>query len=779
MVKRGPIVFSWLARPYSLIVTISVLFFIIFGAGYYIWQQHYDGDLKNLLSSDKTTANLLSDLLSEHQRATIGILQAYANRPAFIKGVKEKDSKKILPRLIQLKESNKKIDIVFVTDTKGALWVGYPFDNAPLNKNFSYRDWFKGVSKEWKPYVSGIYKRLIGTEELAIATCVPVFDKNGQPIGILANPQGVSFLTTIIRQVPLSDYTKVTLVDQAGHIIYSSKFPYTGEVNSYPYSPLILKAIQEHRGFIEIKDLKEGSGTSYATLAPMKDIGWTVIVERTDRDILRANHGHLAAIAAFSFLFFIFLSLSVFYIRKSFLLSETEKLLEMGKSLREKEERYRTFINSTSDIVFLKDEKLKHIIVNDASLDFFGKKLEDVIGKTDFELQSEGVAESCSQTDRKALESGTIIITEELMGNRTYETRKFPVRLSENKVGVGGYVRDITERKLAEEALKKSEGKYHSIFENAVEGIFQTTPKGQYISVNPAFVRMMGYDSPEELIKVITDLSKQVYVNPEDRLSFKKILEEQGIVQGFETQHYRKDRSKIWISLTARAVKDEAGKVLYYEGTAEDITKRKEAEEDLKQTLEKLRKSLSGTIQAMSLMVETRDPYTAGHQRRVSTLARTIAQEMGLSNDTVDTIRMAGIIHDIGKISVPAEILSRPGKLTDTQFSLIKAHSQTGYDILKDVGLPYPIAEIVLQHHERLDGSGYPQGLKNGQILLESQIISVADVVEAITSFRPYRPGFGIDVALEEIEKNKGILYDAGVVEVCLKLFREKGFSFE
>jgi putative nucleotidyltransferase with HDIG domain len=226
-------------------------------------------------------------------------------------------------------------------------------------------------------------------------------------------------------------------------------------------------------------------------------------------------------------------------------------------------------------------------------------------------------------------------------------------------------------------------------------------------------------------------------------------------------------------------VKDEAGKIRYYEGTIEDITSRKLAEEELKQTLEKLRKSLAGTVQAMSLTVEIRDPYTAGHQRKVSNLARTIAQEMGLSNDTIDTIRMAGIIHDIGKISVPAEILVKPGKISDIEMSLIKVHPQSGYDILKDVELPYPIAEIVLQHHERLDGSGYPQGLKYDHILLEARIISVADVVEAIASHRPYRPGFGIDVALEEIEKNKGILYDEKVVEVCLKLFREKQFKFE
>ena len=338
---------------------------------------------------------------------------------------------------------------------------------------------------------------------------------------------------------------------------------------------------------------------------------------------------------------------------------------------------------------------------------------------------------------------------------------------------------DITEQKKSEEMLLQSREDYRSITDNALNGIYQTTKDGKFKMANPAFFGMLGYASFEEMATSITDITHELYVNPEDRQYIKRILEKEDTIRKFETQFYKKDRSKIWVSVNTRNVRDADGTFLYYEGIDEDITSRKQAGEELKQTLEKLRKSLAGTIQIVSTTVEVRDPYTAGHQRKVSNLARTIAQEMGLSKDAVDTIRMAGIIHDIGKISIPAEILSKPTKLTVTEFSLIKTHPQTAYDILKDVGLPYPIAEIVLQHHEKLDGSGYPQGLKGEQILLEAKIISVADVVDAISSHRPYRPGFGIDVALEEIEKNAGVLYDREAVEACLKLFKEGGFKFE
>ncbi|MBT4507446.1 MAG: PAS domain S-box protein [Desulfobacula sp.] len=208
-------------------------------------------------------------------------------------------------------------------------------------------------------------------------------------------------------------------------------------------------------------------------------------------------------------------------------------------------------------------------------------------------------------------------------------------------------------------------------------------------------------------------------------------------------------------------------------------SERDKVKQKLEQTLENLRKSMGATIQVMASTVEIRDPYTAGHQKRVTTIARAIATEMNLPEDKIAGIRMAGIIHDLGKIAVPAEILSKPGKISGAEFSIIKGHPQVAYDLLKDVDFPWPIASIIWQHHERMDGSGYPHGLAGEDILPEARIIAVADVVEAMASHRPYRAALGIETALEEISRNKGTFYDPEVADACLTLFKEKGFKIE
>ncbi len=204
-----------------------------------------------------------------------------------------------------------------------------------------------------------------------------------------------------------------------------------------------------------------------------------------------------------------------------------------------------------------------------------------------------------------------------------------------------------------------------------------------------------------------------------------------------------------------------------------------ERTDSLQRSMKKLENAMNGIVRAIAHTVETRDPYTAGHQRRVADLAVALAQAVGFEAEMIEAVRMAAIIHDLGKISVPAEILSKPSRLTVNEFNLIKEHPQVGYNILKDIEFPWEIATMVYQHHEKLDGSGYPLGLSGDEILPESRVLTVADVVEAMASHRPYRPGLGIDIALEEIQKNQGRLYDPKVAAACQSLFKEERFSFE
>jgi HD-GYP domain-containing protein (c-di-GMP phosphodiesterase class II) len=212
-------------------------------------------------------------------------------------------------------------------------------------------------------------------------------------------------------------------------------------------------------------------------------------------------------------------------------------------------------------------------------------------------------------------------------------------------------------------------------------------------------------------------------------------------------------------------------------GVLQDISGKKRAQEEIRRYIEQLKTAFMSTVDVAMTMGEMRDPYTVGHERRVADLAVAIGAELGFDARRQEGLLVAGRLHDVGKIAVPADILSKPGKLTSIEFLLIQAHTQAGYDVLKGVEFPWPVAQIALQHHERMDGSGYPHGLKGESILPEARIVAVADVVEAMSSHRPYRPGLGIDTALAEIEDGRGALFDSNAVDACLRLFREKGYQ--
>ena len=337
--------------------------------------------------------------------------------------------------------------------------------------------------------------------------------------------------------------------------------------------------------------------------------------------------------------------------------------------------------------------------------------------------------------------------------------------------GIGASIGVALARKKDEDMLRRSEEKYRILAENAKDGIYILASQG-FEYVNPALEKIFGYSANDILGK---NMDNMALIHPEDVEKVKKERiarnSNKDKTSRFSFRIISQDGRVRHTEVNTVALPGDRTKVL---GILRDVSDWINVENALKENILQMENMVWGTVQALAQATETRDPYTSGHQNRVARLALAIAEQLGLEEKKIDGIRMSGLVHDIGKIQVPAEILGKPGKLTETEFNLIKVHPQVGYDILKTIEFPFPVARTVLQHHERMDGSGYPFGLKGEQILLEARILAVSDVVEAMASYRPYRPALGIEKALEEILGNKGTLYDADVVKACIRVFQTR-----
>ncbi|ACR79836.1 HD domain-containing phosphohydrolase [Kosmotoga olearia] len=358
--------------------------------------------------------------------------------------------------------------------------------------------------------------------------------------------------------------------------------------------------------------------------------------------------------------------------------------------------------------------------------------------------------------------------------------RKKIVQMNAEKVFLGNEeafvitLVNVTKEKMELKQLTKIKERLDLALEGTEAGIWDLDLKTNEVFLDERFAVLFGWDNAGTISGSAIGKFFAI-VHPEDVRRTKEMLENhlKGLSDKYEVEArlYTKSGEWKWAFISGKVVEwDENGKPVRMVGTVRDITENKKVHFELQETLR-------GAIRVLGKIVEKKDPYTAGHQHRVSILANKIAKELNLPEDRVTAVAMAGLVHDIGKISIPSEILVKPGSLTPIEWQIIKSHPEAGYEILKEIKFPWPIADIVLQHHERMDGSGYPKGLKNGEILLEARILAVADVVEAMSSHRPYRPALGIDNALEEIDKNAGKLYDPDVVQACLKIFKE-GFSF-
>jgi len=462
-----------------------------------------------------------------------------------------------------------------------------------------------------------------------------------------------------------------------------------------------------------------------------------------------------------------------------------KKILDLetaNRELKEWQERYRQSIENTTDIICTVGPDLVITEMSPSVERLMGIKPHYFIGrpiavwKKFLKPESfERIMENIHQILQKGISIPSATYEFVAQGESTVyiEISGAPIIRDEEIVGLISVARDVTARKTAESSLQESEQKYRSLFEESNDAIMLTAPDGSILDANPAACEMFGMSVDD-----IRRVGRSGLVDRSDP-RLKKILEERdrtGKVVNVEFTMIRANGEKFPVEGTSTVFKDINGRQKTVM-IIRDITTRKQAEGDLKQSFEQIRKGLRATVRAMAETVEARDPYTAGHQRRVSDLARSIATEMKLPKDKIEGLRTAATIHDLGKISIPAELLSKPARLTNMEFALIKNHPQAAYNILKNIDFPWPVARMVLEHHERMDGSGYPNGLTGDELLIESKILAVADVVEAMASHRPYRSALGIDVALEEISKNKGVLYDPGAVDACLRLFNGKEYS--
>ncbi len=345
---------------------------------------------------------------------------------------------------------------------------------------------------------------------------------------------------------------------------------------------------------------------------------------------------------------------------------------------------------------------------------------------------------------------------------------------------------ESTGRKALERMLRTSEEQRRVITENIADVIWTVSLDSpeRLTYITPSISRLLGYSVKEAMSKAMGE----VFTPDSFQAVMEAFVEELAIEKmkhgdmtrsrALELEVKHKDGSIIPVEVKYTFVLGPDGKPVEILAIARDISERKQAEEEAERSNKRLIEALEDTMQAMAMIVEMRDPYTAGHQRRVTQLACAIAREIGFPAEQITGLRLAGLIHDIGTVRVPAEILSKTSRLSEAEISLMKMHPLLGYEVLKTLKTPWPIAQIVYQHHERMDGSGYPSGIAGEDIVPEARVLAVADVVEAMASHRPYRPAYGLDKALDEISQNRGTLYDSRAVDACLKLFREQ-YKFE
>ena len=439
---------------------------------------------------------------------------------------------------------------------------------------------------------------------------------------------------------------------------------------------------------------------------------------------------------------------------------------EAQEKLRTKSKEMNLILDNIEELIAFHNPDMSLLWVNRAYARAINKTKEELRGKMCYEAWY-GLPKPCDDCPvKRAIEERRVIAEEVTVNGRIWQIKAYPVFNSSGElVGVVDLSFDSTDERMLTARLRESEERFRKLVESTDDIVFELDVEGGLTSIFGKWSEKAAFVSKDLLGKTADEIlsPEEAAVHIEQAARAAK-----GASTSYEWSFNGVDSEHVYNILLSPI--SEEGSVTGVVGIGREITKLKETERALVETRDQL-------ILSMSRLLRIKDPYTAYHQERVEKLASLIAKRMGLSDERLRTVKFASLLHDIGKIAIPADILNKPGKLNPIELGLIRQHPRSGYEILKDIDFGIPVSETVLQHHERLDGSGYPGGLRREEISFEAMIIAVADVVEAISSHRPYRAALGIDEAVSEIKTKSGILYDEDVVKVCLEIL-ESGFSF-
>jgi PAS domain S-box-containing protein len=492
-------------------VIIAFLLIITFFITFYIIRNHYQYVVKDTIAENKLKARFLSTLMYEHQKAAISILESYAQRPSFIDVVKKKDFHRAFYHLKSLSEHHTEIDALFITDKSGTLWANYPMDSKGFGKNLANRDWYKGVSKKWRPYISTVFRSIVLKKNLAVAVSVPVFDRKGKVIGILSGAQRIAFLDTFIKDNIIGPEKNVTLLDQEGSIIFSNAVLYQEKITKYPDAHVLEKALAGVFIDMEIADAKEKGSISYVSIASVRGIGWSVIVGQEKNAILKSLYRYFILSAVAGLVIFLFLTVSLLYFRREYRYRKT-------KELRESEERLRTIVEASLDAIMAVNAEGRLVLFNGAAQELFQYSEEEALNQpVDILLREEigkihqerlekflkrGVGQ-CGHIGRRMekffrRKDGSLFVAEVSMSGGRLDGLRLVVLA----------IHDITERKRTEEELRESEEKNRALFEDVPIESLVVTLEGRIVQYNKAFER-----STEKNGRRLPEIGSRMYVD--------------------------------------------------------------------------------------------------------------------------------------------------------------------------------------------------------------------------------------------------------------------------